>query len=191
MYDRQHTPEKMFKVGDHVYLDAADLRILRPSRKLSDRQLGPFKITKIISPINYQLQLPRTWKLLTNMFHVSKLKESLEDKNLHGPAQDPPPPEIINNQEEYEVETILDSRVSGRQGLQYLVKWKGYGNEENSWEPVTNLKHSKELIAEFHRLHPQAPLNIARAFFSIPFRINPSLVVEDSPYRGDDVTNNE
>ena len=121
-YDRRHTPEKTFKVWDCVYLDALDLCTLYLSRKLGDQQLDPFKITKVISLVNYQLQLPRNWKLLTNTFHVSKLKELMEDENLHGPTHDPPLPEIINNQEEYKVERILDSRMSGCQGLQYLVK---------------------------------------------------------------------
>ena len=154
--DRRHTPEKTFKVGDRVYLDASDLRTLRPSRKLGDRRLGLFKITKVISPVNYQLQLPRTWKLLTNTFHVSKLKESMEDENLHGPTHDPPPPEIINNQEEYEVERILDSRMSGRQGLQYLVKWKGYNASHNSWEPAQNLEHAPKDIKKFYKKYPKA-----------------------------------
>ena len=39
---------------------------------------------------------------------------------------------------EYEVEEILDSRVSGRGGgkLEYLIKWKNYPREELSWEPA-------------------------------------------------------
>ncbi len=44
----------------------------------------------------------------------------------------PPLPEIIEDEEHYEVEEILDSRLyCGK--LQYLVKWKGFGYEENSW----------------------------------------------------------
>ena len=97
----------------------------------------------------------------TPCYNVSKLKESMEDENLHGPTHDPPPPEIINNQEEYEVERILDSRMSGRQGLQYLVKWKGYGNEENSWEPERNLANAQDLLQHYHRDHPQAPKHIS------------------------------
>ena len=160
-YDRRHTPEQMFKVGDCVYLDATDLRKLRPSRKLSDRRLGPFKITKVVSPVNYQLQLPQNWKLSTSTFHVSKLRAALEDENLHGPVEHPPTPELIDDHEEYEVENILDSRLSGHQGLQYLVKWKGYGNEENSWEPARNQANTQELVRKYHQEHPTAPRSIS------------------------------
>ena len=61
---------------------------------------------------------------------------------------------------EYEVESILDSRIIPRLGLQYLIKWKGYGRKENSWEPVRNLSNAKSAISSFHRLHPQAPTSV-------------------------------
>jgi len=49
-----------------------------------------------------------------------------------------PPPKLIDSKEEYIVEEILDSRMFWRK-LQYLVKWEGYGIENNSWEYWDNL----------------------------------------------------
>ena len=40
--------------------------------------------------------------------------------------------------DEYEVEQILDSHV-GDNGLEYLIKWKGYSDKHNSWEPASNI----------------------------------------------------
>ena len=60
---------------------------------------------------------------------------------------------IVDGEEEYEVEAILDCRRRRGQ-LQFLIKWKGYGLEENSWEPERNI-HAKELIYAFFRSHPQ------------------------------------
>ena len=177
-YDRKHKENPKFKVGDQVLLDASDLRTLRPSKKLDHKRFGPFKITKQISPVNFQLQLPSHWKLHTKVFHVSKLRPFHHDQTLH-PQTPPPAPELVDNQLEYEVEQILDARLTSR-GLEYLVSWKGYGPEENTWEPLKNLTNSKDFIKEFHRAHPQAPRNIGRDIMHIPFRINPSLVVEDS-----------
>ena len=61
-----------------------------------------------------------------------------------------------DGEEEYEVERILVSRMMRRK-LEYYVTWKGYGAEENSWEPKTHLANAPEKVAEFHRLHPEAP----------------------------------
>ena len=40
----------IYKIGDKVWLSAKDLKLNRPARKLSERQLGPFKIIKVVSP---------------------------------------------------------------------------------------------------------------------------------------------
>ena len=55
-----------------------------------------------------------------------------------------PAPELINGKQEWEVESILASRHYGRkEGLQYLIKWVGYPEAENSWEPAENIQAPK------------------------------------------------
>ena len=56
---------------------------------------------------------------------------------------------------EYEVEKILNSRIY-RGRLQYEVKWEGWDEGHISWEPAANVGNAKELVAEFHREHPDA-----------------------------------
>ena len=55
--------------------------------------------------------------------------------------------------------------------LQYLVKWKGYPQEESTWEPEESLKNAKKLVQEFHAKHPSAPKKLSALTFSqLPFR---------------------
>ena len=58
-------------------------------------------------------------------------------------------------EEEYVVERILDSKWVGRR-LEYYVKWKGYGPEENTWEPVAHLANAPDKLAVYHRRYPDA-----------------------------------
>ena len=64
------------------------------------------------------------------VFHVSLLKlyKGSNYPNKH------PPSEIIGNNEKYEIKEVLDSHCLHRY-VQYLVKWKGYPDCDNQWEP--------------------------------------------------------
>jgi hypothetical protein len=80
----------------------------------------------------------------------------------------PPPPTLVDGEEEYEVEAILDSRMRYNR-LEYLAKWKGYDKSYNQWEVHTQV-HAKPKIAQFHRKYPGVVRHINMAIFdSIPF----------------------
>jgi hypothetical protein len=66
----------------------------------------------------------------------------------------PPPTTLVDGEEEYEVEAILDSRMCYNR-LEYLLKFKGYDESHNQWEVHTHV-HAKPKIALFHR-KPQIP----------------------------------
>jgi hypothetical protein len=51
----------------------------------------------------------------------------------------------------YEVQEILDQRKRGRV-TEYLVRWRGFGEEEDSWEPERNLKDARKIIEEYKKL---------------------------------------
>jgi hypothetical protein len=75
----------------------------------------------------------------------------------HGPNFKLPPPQIVAGEEgHYEIEKILLSRPTrNRRSTQYLVKWKGYPDSENSWIPLKELTHAKELLQEFRNRQTQ------------------------------------
>jgi len=71
------------------------------------------------------------------------------EPKFKGQHEDPAPsPTIINEEEEYEVEEVRKHRKQER-GTQYLVHWKGYGNEHDQWIAETGLPHAKEAIEDY------------------------------------------
>jgi len=168
-YDRRRTPAPVFNPGDKVFLDASDIRTTRPSQKLSHRQLGPFVVERRIGPMAYYLKLPYWMKQLHPVFNVVKLTPAPDNPIPGRKTEDHPPPTVIDREAEWEVEEILDSRWHRRR-FQYLIKWKGYGREHNSWESASKVS-TPELTAEFHRKHLGAPRYIQRTEFDSIFHL--------------------
>ncbi|GLB36661.1 putative retrotransposable element tf2 155 kda protein type 1-like [Lyophyllum shimeji] len=130
-YDQRRTPAPEYKPGDRVYLDASDIETTRPSKKLSHRYLGPYTVERQVGSLAYKLRLPRSMSCLHPVFNAVKLRLAPPDPIPGRRARPPPPPTLINNEEWFNVEDILDSRIFRRK-LQYKVKWKGYGYEDAS-----------------------------------------------------------
>ena len=125
---------------------------------MAPKRHGPFKVKKALSPITYQLELPPQWKI-HDVFHADLLTPYHETE-LHRPNFTKPPPDLIDGEEEYEIEEILQSRRHGRgRKVQYLVKWKGYPDSENQWVDWDDL-HADEALADFKRKNPEAALHI-------------------------------
>ena len=145
----QATPMSQYKVGEWVWLKAKYLTLPYTSTKLAPKHHGPFQITKEISPVAYQLALQRAW-MIHNVFHSSLLTHYKETHESG--AQFPcPPPELIGNEEEYEVEQIINHHHYGKcHQLQYLTCWKGYSAADDTWEPTDQKVHADELVKSYH-----------------------------------------
>jgi hypothetical protein len=94
-----------------------------------------------------------------DVFHVDHLSP-YKGNNVNGLLPPPPDPITVDGEEEYEVDHIRDSKVFG-QTLKYLVRWKGYGEGEDTWEPAKNLANAKAKVDEFHVVNPGTPRKIA------------------------------
>jgi len=163
-YDRHRTPAPVFNPGDKVFLDALDIQTMRPLQKLSHQRLGPFIVERRIGPMAYRLKLPHWMKQLYLVFNVIKLTLALDNPITGQKMENHPLPIIINREAEWEVEEILDSRWHRRR-FQYLIKWKGYGREHNSWESASEVS-TPELTTKFHCKHSRAPRHIRRVEFN-------------------------
>ncbi|MBW0509750.1 hypothetical protein O181_049465, partial [Austropuccinia psidii MF-1] len=104
-----------FQPGDKVWLASKNIKTTRPTKKLSERWMGPFE-----SSIPHCNQLPL-------------------------------PPGLVEEQEEWEVAQVLDSKLK-RGKLWYLEEWKGFSEdpERTTREPASNLTSSPDLFKDFH-----------------------------------------
>jgi hypothetical protein len=147
-----------YKEGDQVWLEGKNLRINQPTAKLAPRRHGPFKVIQVMSPVNYRLELPTQWSIHP-VFHIDLLtpyKETI----THGPNYQRPLPDLVNGEEEYSVEKILDSRLFGRRWrLQYLVKWEGYPDADNMWVDKDDV-FANDKVREFKQLNPNKRTHI-------------------------------
>ncbi|QRW23271.1 Retrotransposable element Tf2 protein [Rhizoctonia solani] len=148
-----------YSVGKEVWLDGKNVELRTNSNKLDPKQLGPFKVIEKISSHAYHLELPKTLKI-HDIFYVGLLSKS--HKSPSQPFPERPPPETIEGEEEYKVEQIIDSKQLRGKWF-YLIKWKGYGLEDNSWEPEELLDHSQEEIKQFNQARLRKACDTAKS----------------------------
>ncbi|KAJ9515660.1 hypothetical protein QJQ45_002710 [Haematococcus lacustris] len=117
-------------------------------RKLKPRYVGPFRVLHMVGDAAVKIQLPHQWRV-HNVFHVSLVKPYVGDAVPNLVA--PPPDRWEDGQPVYEVEKLVDHRLTSgyRPQLEFLVKWVGYPFESNTWEPLVNLQGSMDLVREY------------------------------------------
>ncbi|KAG1939621.1 hypothetical protein F2P79_017000 [Pimephales promelas] len=124
--DRHQSKPPIYVVGQKVWLSTWNIPLRTISNKLAPKFIGPFTVTKIISPVAVRLKLPPVYRRI------------------------PPPPRLVDVETTCLVNRILDSRQRGH-GFQYLVDWEGYCPEERNWVPARDIPdHS--LIYDYNRL---------------------------------------
>merc|ERR1711994_793702 len=94
-----------------------------------------------------------TWEFEDNLNCRGLIKEYEKTKEKPVEINDDSDIEIADEPETtYSVEKIVDKRKGKNGTTEYLVKWKGYSEKQNTWEPVKNIKY-KDMIESFEKEH--------------------------------------
>ena len=158
--DKKRSDVEEYKVEDLVMLSTKDLKyqmIGRRTEKLTERFISPYKIKEIVSSNAVKLELPSTVKIHP-VVNVSRIRQYIGQ--VEGQKKEQPAPVIIEREEEWEVERILNKRrVRGKD--KYLVRWKGFTAESDTWEGRENLENAKEAIEEFEKEYQRDMKDVA------------------------------
>ena len=178
---------KNYAPGDKVWLNSKYIKT-KCNQKLEAKFFGPFRVLHPVKKQAYKLELPRKWRI-HDVFHVSLLEQDTtrkgrvdeEVRQMEFDAGD-------DESGEYEVEAIRDSAVYAREsksghlpGLYYLVSWKEYPEEENTWKPASAVQHLRKLISSFHKNHPDKPTATSPAIDNAPPMARPTVKPAEPP----------
>jgi transposase InsO family protein len=156
--DKHRSIAPKYQIGDKVWLSTDNLKVTCASKKLTERWLGPYDITKTVGDNAVKLHLPKTMCIhpVVNISRVRPYKEPLEGQTSIRPG----PVKVTEDREiEYEVDHIVNVRKKG-QHMEYLVHWKGYTEEDRTWEPKGNLGNAKIALDLFHERNPRVNLRM-------------------------------
>ena len=138
---RKEAPD--FQIGDKVYLSTRNLRIKKGlTKKLDQTRIGPFQIKDSKGRNAFELELPADARIHP-VFNV----QLLEPANPDTPVQTTMQHESYE-ETEFEVERIVNHRkILGNTEL--LIKWKGYPESENTWEPEAHLDNCQRMLHDY------------------------------------------
>ena len=83
---------------------------IRASKKLSEKNLGPFEVIPQPGTHSYTLQLPNTMKAVHSVFHVSQLEPFIPN-TIPNWIQPPLPAVVIDGEPKFKILEILDSKI--------------------------------------------------------------------------------
>jgi len=160
-FANQNRKEVELEVGDKVLLSTRDLQLKHRAPKLDPKFIGPYEVKKRVGKVSYELALPDSMRIHP-VFHISKLRKHKDgcDEWPDRIDESRPAPEIVDDEEEFEIDAILDKRMQAWKDprfprtratmhAQYLVAWRGYPAHERSWEWASELTNAQDKINEF------------------------------------------
>jgi hypothetical protein len=152
----------VYQPGQKVLLSTVNLMSKagpKGARKLKPRWMGPFKVLQRVGAVAVKLALPPRWTRVHPVFHVSLIKPYVAGSgSSEGSESDCPPPPVqwLDGEPLYTVDRLLDHKVErrgkGRRRkavFMFRVRWQGYGEEHDTWEPSSNLLNCRREVREY------------------------------------------
>ena len=172
--NRNRKEAEEYRVGNKVLISTKVFLMelmKRTTKKLTEKFIGPYVVKKIVSENAVELELLVLLRIhpVVNVRRIVKYREQVE-----GQKKIPPPPVEVAGEKEYEVEEILD-RQERRGKTKYLVKWKGYTVEENTWEGLENLKNARGKIEKFEKERFEKEIQRIRLKKGKEIKLNPEV----------------
>ena len=152
-YNHWRSPMPVYEVRGKVWLNAQNYTTTHLTKKLDHKWLGPFVIEKVVSPTAVKLRLSPRERGVHPVISISNVRPYLPDPIPECPLDPCPNPVLVDRSEEYEVESIVDSKYRYRR-LHYLVKFRGWPDSDNEWLPADHLANTPDAIRDFHLHHP-------------------------------------
>ena len=155
------TPAPSFLTSSYAFVKAQFFHTTWPSKKLTEKYLGPFEVIAQVGTHSFTLQLPNSMQAVHPVFHISMLEPT--HRNIIPECSQPPPPLVeIDGKPGYKISEILDSKIDKHRkhcNIVYLVWWTGYEgtDKETSWILANELGHASKIITDFHKAYPDKP----------------------------------
>ena len=130
---------------------------------------GPFQVLHPVGKQAYKLELPEKWRI-HDVFHVSLLEQDTTKKRWEFLVPEFKP----CDNKKYEIEAIRDNAVYAKEAdghlprLYYLIAWKSYPEEKNTWEPFSAIIHLRKMVSTFYKDHPEKPIATSAPLDSAP-----------------------
>jgi hypothetical protein len=139
-----------YQIKNRIWLFNKNIQIDRSLRKLNHKMLKSFRILKKREN-SYKFDFSNDMNL-HSIFHTSLLKKNFEDflsKQIIFSSSSV----VINDEQKFDVENIIDSRLTKRsinKKLQYKIKWMKHSSNRK-WYSIENFENAKKIVADYHQ----------------------------------------
>ncbi len=143
----KHRKEVDYEVESKMFLNERNIITARSFKKLDDKMLDSFTNLDFVDS-SYKLKLSKSMHV-HDVFHSDLLRSAVDDF-FPGQKNEFSDSIVINDEDEWKIDDILNSRRYRRQ-LQYRIKWNNYDNDLNWYNADDDeFMNAQKIVDDFH-----------------------------------------